>query len=89
MKKTYIQVKKLNDLFGNMAHGKVDVRIYKKLSYNTDECICMTVMREKELPIVFGDYWVYDIMPIIVNECGVIKLLICIDKPNDDWEEII
>ena len=89
MKRTYIQVKKLNDLLGGMTNGKVEVHAYKSLSYKTDDCIFTTVMYAKELHIAFGDYWVYAIMPTTVNECGAIKLLICIDRPDDNWEEVI
>ena len=38
--------------------------------------------------VVFGDYWVYDIMPIIVDECEAIKLLVCIDRPDGEWQEV-
>lgn len=88
MKRTYIQVKRLNDLLGDMTNGKVEAHIYKKLSYQVNDCIFTAVMYAKELPIAFGDYWVYAIMPTIVNEYGAIKLLICIDRPDGEWQEV-
>ena len=88
MKKTYIQVKKLNNLLGGMTHCKVEVRVYKKLSYQLNDRIFRAVMDAKELSVVFGDYWVYDIMPIIVDECEAIKLLVCIDRPDGEWQEV-
>ena len=88
MKRTYIQVKKLNDLLGVMTSGKVDVHVYKKLSYQVDDCIFTAVMYAKELHIAFDDYWVYAIMPTIVDEYGAIKLLICIDRPDGEWQEV-
>lgn len=91
MKRTYIQVKRLNDLLGimpNVKNVKVEAHIYKKLSYQVNDCIFTTVMYVKELPIAFGDYWVYSIMPTTVNEYAAIELLICIDRPGDKWQEV-
>lgn len=88
MKRTYIQVKKLYDLLGDMTNGKVQVHVYKRLSLTTNDCIFTTVMYAKDLPIAFGDYWVYAIMPTVVDEYGAIKLLICIDRPDKKWQEV-
>ena len=88
MRETYIQVKKLYNLLGGIANGKVKVHIYKKLSWATNDCIFTTVMYAKELPIAFGDYWVYAIMPTIVDEYGAIKMLVCIDRPDGEWKEV-
>ena len=88
MKRTYIQVKKLNDLLGVMTSGKVEVHVYKKLSYKVDDCIFTAVMYAKELHIAFDNYWVYAIMPTIVNEYGAIKMLVCIDRPDGHLQEV-
>ena len=88
MKKTYIQVKKLHDLFGDMASCNVEVHVYKKLSYILNDRIFTAVMHSKHLPLAFGDYWIYAIMPIVVDGCGAIKMLICIDRPDGEWQEI-
>lgn len=48
MKRTYIQVKKLNNLLGDMIASKVEVHVYKKLSYQVNDCIfygCRTFER--------------------------------------------
>lgn len=88
MKGTYIQVKKLYGLLGGMINGKVKVHVYKKLSWELDDCIFTTVMYAKELPIAFGNYWVYAIIPTIVDKYGAIKLLVCIDRPDGEWQEM-
>lgn len=88
MKRTYIQVKKLHNLLGDMTNGKVEVHIYKKLSWELNDCIFTAVMYAKDLPIAFGDYWAYAIMPTVVDEYGAIKLLICIDRPDGEWQEV-
>ena len=88
MNKTYIQVKKLNNLLGDMTSSKVEVHVYKKLSYQLNDCIFTAVMYDKDLPVAFGDYWVYAIRPTVVDEYGAIKLLICIDRPDGEWQEV-
>ena len=88
MERTYIQVKKLNDLLGDMTNCKVEVHIYKRLSYNFDDCIFTAVVYSKDLPIVFGDYWAYTITTTVADGCGAIKMLICIDRPNEEWHEV-
>lgn len=88
MKKTYIQVKKLNNLLGDMIDSKVEVHVYKKLGYQVNDCIFTAVVYSKELSIVFGDYWAYAIMPIVADSCGAIKMLICIDRPDGEWQEV-
>ena len=88
MKRTYIQVKKLHDLLGDMTNGKVEVHIYKKLSLKLNDCIFTTGMYVQQLPIAFGDYWAYAIMPTIADGYGAIKMLICIDRPDGEWQEV-
>ena len=88
MKRTYIQVKKLYSLLGDMTNGKVEVHVYKKLSYKLNDRIFTKVIYVKDLPLAFGDYWAYAIMPTVVDKYGAINLLVCIDRPDGEWQEV-
>lgn len=88
MKRTYIQVKRLNELLGDMTNGRVEVHVYKKLSWQLNDCIFTAVMYSKDLPLAFGDYWAYAIMPTIADGYGAIKMLICINRPDGEWQEV-
>ena len=88
MKRTYIQVKKLHNLLGDMTHVKVEVHVYKRMGLQLNDCIFTETMHAKDISLAFGEYWVYAIMPTIVNESRAIKLLICIERPDGEWQEI-
>ena len=89
MKRTYIQVKKLNDLLGDMTNSMVMVNIWKSITHNMKDRIFTTTMYSKDLFVTFGDYFVYDITSATTDDgYGCIKLSICINRPDGEWQEV-
>lgn len=87
MKRTYIQVKKLNGLLGDMTNSMIFVKVYK--SVNSSNPIFEATLHSSDLSAAFGDYFVFVIMSDVdQNNHPRIKTLICINRPDGEWQEV-
>ena len=87
MKRTYIQVKKLNNLLGDMTNSIIFAKVYK--SVNSNNPIFEATVPSSDLSAAFGDYFVVIIMSDVdQNNRPRIKLLVCIDRPDGEWQEV-
>lgn len=87
MKRTYIQVKKLHGLLGDMTNSMIFAKVYK--SVNSSDPILEATLHSSDLSAAFGDYFVFIIMSDVdQNNHPRIKLLVCIDRPDGDWQEV-
>ena len=87
MKRTYIQVKKLYDLLGDMTNSMIFAKVYK--SVNSSDPIFEATLRSSDLSDAFGDYFVFIIMSDVdQNNHPRIKILICINRPDGEWQEV-
>ena len=87
MKRTYIQVKKLYELLGGMTNSMIFAKVYK--SVNSSNPIFEATLHSSDLSAAFGDYFVFVIMSDVdQNNHPRIKTLICIDRPDGEWQEV-
>lgn len=87
MKRTYIQVKKLNDLLSDMTNSMIFVKVYK--SVNSSNPIFEATLHSSDLSAAFGNYFVFAIMSNVdQNNYPRIKILICINCPDEEWQEV-
>lgn len=87
MKRTYIQVKKLYELLGGMTNSMIFAKVYK--SVNSSNPIFEATLHSSDLSDAFGDYFVFIIMSDVdQNNHPRIKMLICIDRPDGEWQEV-
>lgn len=87
MKRTYIQVKKLNDLLGAMTNSMIFAKVYT--SVNSSNPIFEATLHSSDLSDAFGDYFVFIIMSDVdQNNHPRIKMLICINRPDREWQEV-
>lgn len=87
MKRTYIQVKKLHDLLGDMTNSMIFAKVYK--SVNSSNPIFETTLHSSDLSDAFVDYFVFSIVSNAdQNNYPRIKTLICIERPNGEWQEV-
>lgn len=87
MKRTYIQVKKLYDLLGSMTNSMIFAKVYT--SVNSSNPIFEATLHSSDLSDAFGDYFVFIIMSDVdQNNHPRIKMLICIDRADGEWQEI-
>lgn len=87
MKRTYIQVKKLYELLGGMTNSMIFVKVYT--SVNSSNPIFEATLHSSDLSDAFGDYFVFVIMSDVdQNNHPRIKTLICIDRPDGEWQEV-
>ena len=87
MKRTYIQVKRLNDLFNDMTNSMIFAKVYK--SVNSSKPIFEATLHSSDLSDAFGDYFVFIIMSDVdQNNHPRIKMLICINRPDGEWQEV-
>ena len=87
MKRTYIRVKRLNDLLGDMTNSMIFTKVYK--SVNSSNPIFEATLHSSDLSAAFGDYFVFNIMSDVdQNNYPRIKTLICINRPGDEWQEV-
>ena len=87
MKRTYIQVKKLYELLGGMTNSMIFAKVYK--SVNSSNPIFEATLHSSDLSDAFGDYFVFIIMSDVdQNNHPRIKMLICINRPDGEWQEV-
>ena len=87
MKRTYIQVKKLYNLLGDMTNSMIFAKVYT--SVNSSNPIFEATLHSSDLSDAFGDYFVFIIMSDVdQNNHPRIKMLICINRPDGEWQEV-
>ena len=87
MKRTYIQVKKLYNLLGDMTNSMIFAKVYKSVSSSNP--IFEATLHSSDLSAAFGDYFVFVIMSDVdQNNHPRIKMLVCINRPDGEWQEV-